>query len=140
VAEPGEVPPEVLERLRGVCLGLPGTYEEAAWVGTRWCVRKRTYAHVLVVDAGWPPAYARAVGREGPLTVLTFRTPTPERFQRPLVEPPFFWPGWFADLAGMALDERTDWDDVGELVVDSWSVLAPRRLVEGWERGARPDR
>jgi hypothetical protein len=38
-----EVTPEIVERLRTVCLGLPNTYEEQAWVGTRWCIRKQTF-------------------------------------------------------------------------------------------------
>jgi hypothetical protein len=134
MAEPGEVASTVLTRLRAICLDLPEAYEEAAWVGRRWRVRKHTFAHVLVVDGGWPPAYARAARSDGPLTVLTFRTPTPERFQPPQVGPPFFWPGWFADLAGMALDEDTDWDDVAELVVDSWCTLAPRKLLDRLDR------
>ncbi|MCW2798958.1 MAG: hypothetical protein JWQ70_430, partial [Aeromicrobium sp.] len=42
----GEVPPEILDRLRPICLGLPEAYEEPAWTGTRWRVRTRTFAHV----------------------------------------------------------------------------------------------
>jgi hypothetical protein len=64
-----DVPPEIVARLRAVCLGLPEAYEEQAWVGTRWRVRTRTFAHVLTVDAGWPPAYARAAATDGPVTV-----------------------------------------------------------------------
>ena len=126
-------PSAILAKLRPICLGLPEAYEEAAWVGSRWRVRKHTFAHVLVVESGWPPAYARAAGADGPLTVLTFRTPTPERFQPPQVQPPFFWPGWFADLAGVAIDSATDWDEVAELVTDSWRLLAPRDLVRRFD-------
>ena len=49
--------------------------------GVRWCIRKKNFAHVLVVDGGWPPAYARAVGAPGPLCALTFRTPEPELYR-----------------------------------------------------------
>jgi hypothetical protein len=64
-------PAPILATLRSMCLGLPEAHEELAWVGTRWCVRKRNFAHVLPIDAGWPPAYARAAGSDGPVTVLT---------------------------------------------------------------------
>ena len=59
-----EVTPEIVERLRTVCLGLPDTYEEQAWVGTRWCIRKQTFAHVVVIDNGWPPVYAKTFESE----------------------------------------------------------------------------
>jgi hypothetical protein len=69
-----EVEAPVLAALRAMCLGLPQVVEERAWVGTRWRVAGRTFAHVLVVADGWPPAYAAAVGSAGPLTVLMFRS------------------------------------------------------------------
>ena len=50
MAEHAEVPPEIVARLRAVCLALPEAYEEPAWVGTRWCVRKRNFAHVVAVS------------------------------------------------------------------------------------------
>ena len=56
------VPRDVVAKLRLICLGLPDAYEESAWVGTRWCIRKKNFAHVLMIDAGWPPAYARLAG------------------------------------------------------------------------------
>jgi hypothetical protein len=44
------VPHDVERRLRELCLELPDAYEERAWVGTRWRVRNRTFAHVLGVE------------------------------------------------------------------------------------------
>jgi hypothetical protein len=134
-----DLSPAVLEPLRAVCGALPESYEEDAWVGTRWRIRKKTFAHVLLVDRGWPPAYARAVGRDGPVTVLTFRTPEPDLY-RHRGDHPWFWPGWFPDLAGIVVDGGTDWDEVGELVTESYCLLAPRKLVAHVERpgGPRP--
>ena len=34
--EQTEVPLTVITRLRAICLALPETHEEQAWVGTRW--------------------------------------------------------------------------------------------------------
>jgi hypothetical protein len=124
------VPPAIVGALRSVCLDLPGVYEERAWVGTRWRVRKRTFAHVLQVDAGWPPAYAHAAGSRGPISVLTFRSSNPERYAHGRAHYPFFWPGWWTDLVGVVLDTRVDWHEVGELLVDSYCVLAPKRFVQ----------
>jgi hypothetical protein len=130
VAKHPQVPGEILGKLQLICLDLPEAYEEAAWVGTRWVVRKKTFAHVLVIAGGWPPAYARAARNGGPLCVLTFRSARPAldapRFERP----PFFRPRWFPNIVGMALDDRTDWHEVGALVTHSYRVLAPRKLAE----------
>ena len=74
MTERSEVPADVVGQLRSVCLGLPEAYEEQAWVGTRWRVRQRTFAHVLFLDRGWPPAYARATGIDGPAEVTELLT------------------------------------------------------------------
>jgi hypothetical protein len=68
---------EIVDRLRSVCLAFPEAYEESAWVGTRWRIRKKTFAHVLTIEAGRPPGYARAAATEGPVTVLTFESSGP---------------------------------------------------------------
>jgi len=59
-----EVPDDVEARVRELCLGLPDAYEERAWVGTRWMVRERTFAHVLGLE---DPS-------TGPSVVLAFRS------------------------------------------------------------------
>jgi hypothetical protein len=43
---------EALDWARGVCLALPEAYEEDAWVGTRWMVRRRTFAYLLEIVDG----------------------------------------------------------------------------------------
>ena len=125
-----DVPKAIVDKLRLTCVDLPEAYEQAAWVGTRWMVAKKTFAHVLLIRAGWPPAYARAAANDGPACVLTFRSPRPSvevpRFRRP----PFFVPPWFPNIVGTFLDEATDWNDVAELLLGSYRVLAPRKLVE----------
>ncbi|HEY7627213.1 MAG TPA: MmcQ/YjbR family DNA-binding protein [Ilumatobacteraceae bacterium] len=124
-----EVADDVLDRLRSICLALPEVVEEEAWVGTRWVIRKKNFAHVLVIADGWPPAYARAAGSAGPRVVLTFRTPEPEFYEAGRAEDPFFYPGWFRDLVGLVLDGTVGWDEIGELITDSYCLLAPRRLA-----------
>jgi hypothetical protein len=118
----------VLSRLRAICLELPEVREEQAWVGTRWMVCKKNFAHVLMIDSGWPPAYARAAGSAGPLTVLTFRS-SARLDARRFSKAPFFKPVWWPNIAGMSIDARTDWDEVSELVIGSYRLLAPRKLA-----------
>jgi hypothetical protein len=134
MAERPDVPSETVAALRAVCLALPDAYEEQAWVGTRWRIRTRTFAHVLMVDSGWPPAYARAAGSDGPISVLTFRSSGPELDSLTNADPPSFKPVWFPDIVGMVLDADVDWEEVAELVTESSCALAPKRLVELVER------
>jgi hypothetical protein len=103
-------------------------------VGTRWRIRAKTFAHVLTIDAGWPPAYARAAGRAGPVTVLMFRSSGPELDVLRRAGDPFFGPPWRADEVGMVLDADVDWMEVAELVTESYSLLAPRKLVQLLDR------
>jgi hypothetical protein len=124
-----QVPGEILDKLRLTCLDLPEAREEAAWVGTRWSVRKKNFAHVLVIDGGWPPAYARAAKTAGPACVLTFRSGSPDLDSPRLQRPPFFRPVWFPDIVGMVLDGQTDWYEVAVLVTRSYRLLAPRKLA-----------
>jgi hypothetical protein len=126
----------VLANLRAVCLALPEAYEEEAWVGTRWRVRGQTFAHVLVVEGGRPPAYARAAATDGPATVLTFRSSGAELDGLRAAGHPFFAPRWRADEVGLVLDDDADWDDVGELLVESFCVQAPAALAHLVERPA----
>jgi hypothetical protein len=118
-----------VNRLRSVCRALPEVAEEQAWVGTRWTVRKKNFAHVVHIESGWPPAYAGAAGSDGPITVLTFRAAGPELAALSASGPPFFKPVWFADIVGMVLDAETDWDEVEELLTESYCLLAPAKLV-----------
>jgi hypothetical protein len=124
-----EVPHEIVAKLRLVCLDLPEAYEESAWVGTRWMVRKKNFAHVLMIDAGWPPAYARAAGTNDRHCVLTFRLQRSEIASPRFEHRPFFKPGWWPNIAGMVLDAQSDWDEVFTLLTRSYRVLAPKALV-----------
>jgi hypothetical protein len=128
MAERAVVPARIVASLREICLALPEVHEEDAWVGTRWCVRGKNFAHVVAIADGWPPAYARAAASDGPLTVLTFRVPADDIETFRHVGAPFFKPVWFDDIVGMILQDDIDWTEVAELVTDSYCVLAPKRL------------
>ena len=134
MTEYADVPREVVAHLRSVCMALPEAYEEAAWVGTRWRIRKRTFAHVLTVESGSPPAYARAAATTDPVTVLMFRSSGPELDALRNGGHPFFPPRWRGDEVGMVLDADVDWDEVKELVTESYCVQAPKKLVALVER------
>ena len=128
-----DVPDEHLSRLRTICLDLPDVVEESAWAGIRWVVRTKNFAHVVAIDDGWPPAYARAAGTDGPAVVLTFRSEGIELDALREAGPPYFKPVWFESIAGLILDGdagAVDWDEVAGLVTDSYCLLAPRVLSD----------
>lgn len=138
MAEYPDVPKKIVAALRSVCMGLPEVYEEQAWVGTRWRIRKQTFAHVLMIVAGWPPAYARALGADGPACVMTFRSPIAVVNVHSYASDPFFRPGWWPDIVGMVIDKRVDWNEVAYLLTESYRVMAPKKLalsVAGREAG-----
>jgi predicted DNA-binding protein (MmcQ/YjbR family) len=118
VTEYADVPLEVVDAMRSVCLRLPETPEEQAWAGTRWRIRKRTFAHVLTVDSA-----------NGPVTVVTFRSSGPELDALRSAGHPFFRPGWGTNVMGMVIDAAVDWDEVAELLTESYCVMAPKKLV-----------
>jgi hypothetical protein len=129
VPEYADPPADVVRRLRAICLPLPDAYEEEAWTGTRWCVRRRTFAHVLTVEGGSDSAHARAAAVSGPTTLVTFRSAGEELAVLRAAGHPFFYAGWGRDVVGMVLEAATDWTEVGELLIESYCVLAPKKLV-----------
>jgi hypothetical protein len=117
------------ERIGAICNALPEVVEEQAWVGTRWRVRGKTFAHVLGVDDGWPPAYARAAATNGPARLLMFRSTAEELAALRAGGAPFFAPPWRADEVGLVLGDDVDWDEVRELLTESYCAQAPAKLV-----------
>ena len=123
--EYADVPEDVVTRLRSLCAELPETTENPAWAGTQWRIRKRTFAHVLAVDFA-----------DGPMTVLTFRAAGPELDALRHAGQPFVRPAWGGDAVGVVLATDVSWDEVSELVTESYCVVAPKKLVERIDRPA----
>jgi len=36
---------------------------------------------------------------------------------------------WFPNIAGVVIGATTDWEEVADLIRDSYRVLAPKRLI-----------
>ncbi|HEX6421738.1 MAG TPA: MmcQ/YjbR family DNA-binding protein [Acidimicrobiales bacterium] len=121
-------PEDVVEALRTICAPLPGATEHQAWTGTSWRVAGATFAHVVQIDGGWPPAYAAAFRTAGPATVVTFQADSDERAALGEAGPPFHLPPWRPGVVGLSIDGGTDWRELAELVADSHRLCAmPRR-------------
>src|SRR3712207_20793 len=104
-------------------------FRSQAWVGTRWRVRGRTFAHVLEIVTGRPQSHARAAGTAGPCWILTFRSSGLELEALRRTGPPFFAPPWRGDEVGMVLGDVVDWDEIADLLTESYCLLAPQRLA-----------
>ena len=119
VADYADVDPDVLQKVRERCLALPDAWEEPAWTGQRFLVRKKNFAHVFAMH-----------DQSGAVcTFLAFRSPDEERNVLVASGHPFFFLGWGRNAVGMVLDEHTDRDEVREIVTESYCVLAPQKLI-----------
>lgn len=116
-----EVPEPMVRRIRELVDGLPQVAEEPAWVGVRWRVGQATVAHVF--------------GGEDQLFRITFRAELDEVMAFEHLGAPYFRAGWGRNVVGLLLDDDTDWDELGELLTDSYCLQAPGHLAE---RVARP--
>ncbi|HEY9562265.1 MAG TPA: MmcQ/YjbR family DNA-binding protein [Nocardioides sp.] len=125
MAKRPEVPQEMIARLRAICESLPECVEQDAWVGVRWQVHKASVVHVF----GGEDQQFRVVLRAEPDEVMAFEH----------LGHPYFRTEWGANTVGMIVEEQTDWDEVAELVIDSYCLQAPRHLSDAIERPDRPD-
>lgn len=108
---------------------MPEAYEEPAWIGLRWRIRKRTFAHVYTPDLERHPFYARhsTAAGEAP-TVVVFRVPPDDLLGLTAGGFPFFRADWGGNVAGAFLGEHTDWAEIAELITDSYREMAPKFL------------
>jgi hypothetical protein len=105
----------MVRRIGAVLAGFPETVEERAWVGTRWRVGQATIAHVF--------------GGEDQLFRVTFRAEADEVLALGHLGAPYFRAGWGRNVVGMLLDDDTDWDELAELLTDSYCIQAPAHLA-----------
>ncbi len=116
-----EVPEQMVRRIRALFDGLPQVVEEPAWVGVRWRVGQATVAHVF--------------GGEDQLFRITFRAELDEVMAFEHLGAPYFRAGWGRNVVGLLLDDDSDWDELAELLTDSYCLQAPGHLAD---RVARP--
>jgi hypothetical protein len=60
---------------------------------------------------------------------MTFRSSGPELDALRAAGHPFFRPGWGTNVVGMVIDDDVDWDEVAELLTESYCILAPKKLA-----------
>jgi hypothetical protein len=114
-----------LDSLRRLCLALPETTERLSHGEPTWFIRGKktfvTYAdrHHDVKLGFWCPA---PPGVQEELVAAE-----PERFFRP---PYVGHRGWL----GVRLDVDVDWDEVEQIVIDAYRMVAPEVLIAQLDR------
>src|SRR3954471_11790112 len=120
-----DVAPEVLAQLSDICAGLPETVRHQWWGGTRWRIRQGTFAEVTAVE-----------GPAGPVTILRFCAAGEELEYLFTRGHPFMKAAWGDNVVWMLVEDGVDWDEVRELLTDSYCLFAPKYLARSI---VRPD-
>jgi predicted DNA-binding protein (MmcQ/YjbR family) len=106
-----------LDRLRAICLALPEATEQGGVGDPTFRVRDKIFAMQHGVNGRRSMWCKAAPGIQDALV-----SADPERY----VVPPYVGHhGW----VGVYLDVALDWDDVADLVEDSYRMTAPKRLA-----------
>lgn len=116
------MPPRPITRLRKMCLAMPEAHEVEAWGEPTFRIRNKLFAMYASADThhgtGRPAVWCKAAPGNQSLMVRA----EPDRF----FVPPYVGPsGW----VGIHLDDDVDWDQLAELIRDSYRLIAPKRLA-----------
>jgi hypothetical protein len=123
---PVEVPEEIIERIRALCLALPEVTVRVDYSRTRtrstaqsFDIRRRSFCLLVAME---DPA-------GNLVTLLVLRADPDEREVLLATGHPFFPSRAGRDRIGVVLTDDTDWEEIRELVTDSYRVLAPKKLT-----------
>jgi predicted DNA-binding protein (MmcQ/YjbR family) len=126
VSAPVEIPEDILERIRTLCLALP---EVRVRVDAS-LTRARSTAYSFEVRRR---SFCLLVAREGstakPVTLLVLRADPDEREALLSTGHPFFASRSGRDRIVVVLTDDTDWAEIRELVTESYRILAPKKLT-----------
>jgi hypothetical protein len=126
MSSPIEVPEEIFKRVSTLCLALP---EVTVRVDAS-LIRARSTAHSFDIRRR---SFCLLVAREGPtgkaVPLLVLRADPDERHALLSIGHPFFASRAGRDRIGVWLSEHTDWEEVRELVTESYRRLAPKKLT-----------
>lgn len=106
-----------MRQLRRICLAYPAASERETWGHPNFRVKEKMFVIVGRTDDGQ--------------TTVTMKAPPGEQELLLATGHPFFMPpyvgskGWI----GVHLDGETDWDEIAELIDDSYRTVAPKSLA-----------
>lgn len=106
-----------LGRLREICLALPEAYEETTWGDATFRVRKKIFASAADHTERCTVSMKADRGEQAALLAQG---------------PPFFFPSYVGSKGWIGVDLTSpvvDWDEVNELVRESYRLVAPKGLA-----------
>ena len=124
---PVEVPQDIGERVRRLCLALPevavrvdSSVSRTRSTARSYDIRRRSFCLLVAMES--------RSGESAPLLVL--RADPDEREVLLSNGHPFFLPRRAArDRIGVWLTDETDWEEIRELVIESYRIIAPNKLA-----------
>jgi hypothetical protein len=123
---PIEIPEDIVERVRALCLALPevtvridDSVVRARSTAQSFDIRRRSFCLLVAVED--------PTGKPVPLLVL--RANPDERETLLSIGRPFFASRACHDRIGVLLTDDTDWEEIRELVTESYRILAPKKLT-----------
>jgi predicted DNA-binding protein (MmcQ/YjbR family) len=126
MSAPVEVPADIVERIRMLCLALPEVTVRIDHSLTRerstarsFDIRRRSFCLLV--------AWGGSAGQPVPLLVL--RANPEEREVLLSIGHPFFASRAGRDRIAVLLTDDTDWEEIRELVTESYRILAPKKLT-----------
>jgi hypothetical protein len=126
VSAPVEVPEDIVERIRTLCLELPEvtvrvdySLTSARSTAHSFDIRRRSFCLLV--------AWADPAGKPIPLLVL--RVDPDERDALLSSGHPFFASRAGRDRIVVVLTDDTEWEEIRELVTESYRILAPKKLT-----------
>ncbi len=126
VRAPIEVPEDIVERVRPLCLGLPevtmrvdSSRTTARSTAQSFDIRRRPFCLLV----------AREDSAGNPVPLLVLRAAPDEREALLAIGHPFFASRAGRDRIVVVLTDDTDWEEIRELVTESYRILAPKKLA-----------
>ena len=125
-SSPIEVPEDIFERVSTLCLALPEVTVRVDASRTRarstahsFDIRRRSFCLLVATED--------STGKPVPLLVL--RADPDDREALLSIGHPYFALRGGRDRIGVWLTDATDWEEIRELVTESYRVLAPKKLT-----------
>jgi len=116
------MPQSPLPRLRKLCLSLPEAHEVEAWGHPTFRVRNKIFATYAPASDPHCDGRPATCFKAGPGEQEALVRKAPDRF---FVPPYVGNRGW----VGAWLDHPVDWDELAGLLLHSYRLIAPKRLL-----------
>lgn len=111
-----------IDQLRTICLAFPEAIERETWGQATFRVREKIFAMAGNDRGRWAVACKALPGLQGALV----GSDATRFFVPPYVGPK----GWI----GIYLGDGTDWDELADLVEESYRMTAPKRVAAQLDR------